>query len=337
MITSLLIITIVLAMLFDFINGFHDAANAIATIVSTRVLTPFQAVLWAAAFNFLAYFVLDDHKIANTVAKTVHEDFITLPVIISGLMAAIGWNLLTWWKGLPSSSSHTLIGGFLGAGMAHAFLLHEDAIAAVNLWAVTLIFSCIFLAPVIGLVISYAIATCINAVVKDTESTQATRWFKGAQLFSAASLSFAHGANDAQKVMGIIYVALVAQNVITTDAAMPGWIPFACYSMIALGTMAGGWRVVKTMALKITRITPLKGVSAETAGALTLLITEHFGIPVSTTQTMAGSIMGAGLTTGFAHVRLDTIKRMLWAWVFTIPVSALLAAFIFALWHAVVP
>lgn len=325
MLGILLISVIVFALIFDFINGFHDAANAIATIVSTRVLTPFQAVLWAASFNFLAYFALGDHRVANTVAKIVHEEFITLPVVLCGLLAAIAWNLFTWWRGIPSSSSHTLIGGFMGAGMANAFFMHAPIFGAVNNDAILLVLSCIVLAPVVGLVIAYTVAMCFDRIFRDVRPTSTTRWFKAAQLFSSAALSFAHGGNDAQKVMGIIYISLVAEKVIDGHAAMPMWIPLACYSTIALGTMAGGWRVVRTMAFKLTRITPLKGVAAETSGAITLMLTEHFGIPVSTTHTMTGSIMGAGLTDGVSSVRWRVAGRLLWAWIFTIPVSALLA------------
>lgn len=333
MLTTLVIAVIALALIFDFINGFHDAANAITTIVFTRVLTPFQAVLWATTFNFAAYFVFTDHRIANTVAKIVHANYVTLEVILCGLLAAIAWNLITWWRGIPSSSSHTLIGGFVGSGMAHAYATGNDVIHAVNLHYIALIAACIVLAPVIGLMIAYAVTVLINALTRHAAENTINRAFKAGQLISSAALSFAHGGNDAQKVMGIIYIALVTANILTPDTHMPGWIPLSCYSVIALGTMAGGWRVVKTMGSKITRITPLKGVSAESAGALTLLLTEHFGIPVSTTHTITGSIIGVGLTQGTHAIRWNTIRNLVLAWVITIPVSALLAAVTYSLIH----
>lgn len=335
MFTTLLLTVIILALVFDFINGFHDAANAISTIVFTRVLTPFQAVLWATFFNFAAYFVLDDHRIANTIAKTVNEEFITLNVIIAGLLAAIGWNLLTWWKGIPSSSSHTLIGGFVGAGIANALYHDATALSAVNNYYIILIVSCIVLAPVIGMIFAFIITYIINYLIRDARPHVVERGFKAGQLISSAALSFAHGGNDAQKVMGIIYAALLAANKLHANDPMPGWIPLACYTMIALGTMSGGWRIVKTMGGRITKITPLKGVAAESAGAITLLFTEHFGIPVSTTHTLTGSIMGVGLSTDTKTIRWPTIKKLLLAWVITIPVSAAVAGLIYSLIHFV--
>lgn len=333
MISGLLILVIVIALIFDFINGFHDAANSIATIVSTKVLTPFQAVLWAAFFNFLVFFVVKDHKIANTIAKIVHSEFITMQVILAGLLAAIVWNLITWWYGIPSSSSHTLIGGFAGAGITKAVLAGATAISAVNMHYILLILVYIVLAPFIGLVIAYIVTIIITKLSGDTHSALTKRWFKIVQLVSSAALSFAHGGNDAQKVMGIIYVALAASKVIDGNAAMPEWIPLSCYTAIALGTMFGGWKIVKTMGTKITRITPLKGVSAETAGAITLFITEYFGIPVSTTHTIAGAIIGTGLTENRMAVRWKIVHKLGIAWVITIPVSAILAALIYGAIH----
>jgi PiT family inorganic phosphate transporter len=333
MITPLLVTIVALALAFDFINGFHDAANSIATIVSTKVLTPFQAVLWAAFFNFLVYFVIKDHKIANTIAKTVNEQFITLHVILSALIAAISWNLVTWWFGIPSSSSHALIGGFAGAGIAGALSAGASAVSAVNMHYVVLIIAYIVLAPLIGLAIAYLVTMIVTYLSSHLRPALIDRGFKGAQLISSAALSFAHGGNDAQKVMAIIYVALIAAKVIDGNAAMPDWIPLCCYTMIALGTMSGGWRIVKTMGTKITRLTPLKGVSAETAGAVTLLITEHFGIPVSTTHTLTGAIIGTGLTKNIAAIRWPLVHKMAWAWIITIPVSGTLAAGIYAAIH----
>lgn len=329
MVTTLLVVVIIMAIVFDFINGFHDAANSIATIVSTKVLSPFQAVLWAATFNFLAYFYFTDHKVANTVAHTVIEQYVTMQVILAGLLAAITWNLFTWWFGIPSSSSHTLIGGFAGAGMTNAVLMGGSALSAINITYVLTIVSFIVLAPLIGLIVGFSINVLIMNICKNAKPSVAEVWFKRLQLVSSAALSFAHGGNDAQKVMGIIYVALLANNVVTKGEPMPEWIPLACYSAIALGTMSGGWKIVKTMGTKITKINSLEGVSAETAGALTLGFTEHFGIPVSTTHTITGSIIGVGLTKRVSAVRWGVTINLIWAWVLTIPVSATLAALAF--------
>lgn len=329
--TVLLVVVVILAIIFDFINGFHDAANSIATVVSTKVLTPFMAVLWAAAFNFLAYFLIKDHKVANTIAKTVHEHFITLHVILAGLIAAITWNLITWWFGIPSSSSHTLIGGFAGAGMTNALFMHANPLDAVNIDSIIKIVAFIFLAPIIGAVIGYSINIAILHICKNARPAKAEVWFKRLQLVSSGALSFAHGGNDAQKVMGIIYVALIAGNVLKTGADMPEWIPLICYSAIAFGTMSGGWKIVKTMGSKITKVTPLEGVSAETAGAITLFLTEYFAIPVSTTHTITGSIIGVGLTKRVSAVRWGVTINLIWAWVITIPISAIIAGLVFLL------
>lgn len=330
MVTTLLVVVVILAVVFDFINGFHDAANSIATIVSTKVLTPFQAVLWAAAFNFLAFFLIKDHKVANTIAKTVHEHFITMHVILAGLVAAITWNLITWWFGIPSSSSHTLIGGFAGAGITNALYLGAGALTAINLQSIIVIVAYIFLAPFIGLLFAYIITIIILHICKNARPSIAERWFKALQLVSSAALSFAHGGNDAQKVMGIIYVALFTSGIIQNGSPMPEWIPLVCYTAIALGTMSGGWKIVKTMGTKITKVTPLEGVSAETAGAITLFITERLGIPVSTTHTITGSIIGVGLTKRVSAVRWGVTINLIWAWVITIPISALIAAAVFS-------
>ncbi|MBB5396416.1 MULTISPECIES: inorganic phosphate transporter [unclassified Mucilaginibacter] len=329
MVTTLLVAVVALALIFDYTNGFHDAANSIATIVSTKVLTPFQAVLLAAVFNFAAYFFIKDHKVANTVAKIVHEEFITMHVILAGLIAAITWNLVTWWFGIPSSSSHTLIGGFAGAGITNSFFMGAHGFAAVNSHYILTIIAYIVLAPFIGLFIAYFITILILHICKRAKPATAERWFKRLQLVSAAALSFAHGTNDAQKVMGILYVALIAAKVINNSAPMPEWIPLACYSAISLGTMSGGWKIVKTMGSKITKITPLEGVAAESAGAVTLFITERFGIPVSTTHTITGSIIGVGLTKRVSAVRWGVTINLVWAWIITIPISALIAGLVF--------
>ena len=565
---SLLIIIIALALIFDYINGFHDAANSIATVVSTKVLTPFQAVLWAALFNTVAFWIFKDHAVANSISKTVYKDFITLPVIFSGLLAAIFWNLLTWWYGIPSSSSHTLIGGFAGAAIVHALMLKGvDYSWAKIVDAETIIKTIlfIFLAPVIGILISvfitlvtimrniwwriviislatfatvmmfdnfedskikenvqkfygidkyekevknlkdelkihpndatllskisedeqklasakavynntipylsefdnsspekiakiandqgwlknvavsklkddarnandflvmeakapenkeikaeYEIAkikteeyktpiklflansitadsaiTAMNAIypIKDENLTKVkaklekfnieksfaaeidkadnsmivygiigssiifiliyiyvekiktptaftvARMFKKLQLFSSAAFSIGHGGNDAQKVMGIIGAALIANGSIQEFGQLPGWVPVACYLSIGLGTMSGGWKIVKTMGSKITKVTPLEGVAAETAGAFTLFFTGQMGIPVSTTHTITGSIIGVGATKRLSAVRWGVTTNLLWAWVLTIPVSGILAAVTYLIVH----
>ncbi len=435
---TLLIIIIVLALIFDYINGFHDAANAIATVVATKVLTPFQAVLWAAFFNFLAYWVFG-FGVADTVAKTAHTMEINLVVILAGVIAAICWNLLTWWLGIPSSSSHTLIGGFAGAAVAHAIAVHgfsgyvgEDG--ATHYWyeivswykagkdggmpsGVIIIIAFIVLAPLLGAFASYLISIwLLNASRKiigpkiftvalmiatvwvvsnlmvpyaDIEKPRFEshfwsvafdphniKWFlvafiiltvsafclifsslnlhqadaalKKMQLLSSAAFSLGHGGNDSQKVMGIIAAAVAVyihtnpgvhmdswlDVVLPNDDAgikgvMPGWIPLACYSAIAAGTLSGGWKIVKTMGSKITKVTSFEGVAAETAGALTLYFTEHLKIPVSTTHTITGSIIGVGLTKRVSAVRWGVTVSLIWAWILTIPISAILAGLVY--------
>ena len=551
---TFLVVIIVLALVFDYINGFHDAANSIATIVSTKVLTPFQAVIWAAAFNFAAYFIFQDHAVANTIGKTVYPEFITLPVIFAGLIAAIAWNLLTWWYGIPSSSSHTLIGGFAGAAIMHAYMTKGfvafSSIIEIEKISKTVLF--IFLAPLIGMVISMFItlvtimrnvwlrigiiilstaftwmlfnnfeqgkikenvaklykvdkyekelkkhpedektkeklekakgevkevmavakyydalgagkvadsvatlgltksvgynkakdevkkiygldsikavagvdpsvkplADSLNEVVesvkglakmygsvpnehladsiatvlamtdvqreklikgidkidvrkevvktlekgdnsllmygimgvvtifilsyiyvdllRDPSASRKANMFKRLQLLSSAAFSLGHGGNDAQKVMGIISAAFVAYNTqkypdISSALKDLGWVPLACYTAIAAGTLSGGWKIVKTMGSRITKVTPLEGVSAETAGALTLFMTEQMGIPVSTTHTITGSIIGVGATKRLSAVRWGVTVNLLWAWVLTIPVSAVIAGIVYAI------
>jgi PiT family inorganic phosphate transporter len=474
--TALLIIIIVCALVFDYINGFHDAANSIATVVSTKVLTPLQAVIWAAFFNFVAFFIFQDHGVANTIAKTVHEDAITLPVVLSGLLASIGWNLLTWWYGIPSSSSHTLIGGFAGAAIAHAgfesinpepiiktilFIVLAPMMGMIMAWLISLWFihsfsksiwpKIVSLAVIVGVVafISTVMVTSTGRLIgikgevrKDTAGyvvtelahnspamkmgikkkdvllqvdgkiinsgkdldaillkhiyddeihftvhrkaedkiidtryqtkfssramqiamygenfkwlllglivvcigiftlwlsslnfSQSTVWFKRMQLVSSAAFSIGHGGNDAQKVMGIITAALIAGHVIDSFEQMPTWVPLACYAAIALGTMSGGWKIIKTMGTRITKVTPFEGVAAETAGAITLFVTEQLKIPVSTTHTITGSIIGVGATKRLSAVRWGVTINLLWAWILTIPVSGLLAAFVYVIVH----
>ncbi|WP_295121743.1 inorganic phosphate transporter [uncultured Chitinophaga sp.] len=323
---TFLVIIIILAFIFDYINGFHDAANSIATIVSTKVLTPFQAVLWAAVFNFAAFFIskyiYGEFKVGNTIAKSVFEQFITLKVIFSGLVAAIAWNLLTWWYGIPSSSSHTLIGGFIGAAIANA----HGSFDVINYSKVLPTVYFIVLAPLIGMVMAFIITVIIVNICKKANPYRAENWFKRLQLVSSAAFSLGHGGNDAQKVMGIIAAAMVAQGLIPDLKSVPDWVPFSCFTAIALGTLSGGWKIVKTMGSRITKVTPLEGVSAETAGALTLYLSESLGIPVSTTHTITGSIIGVGATKRLSAVRWGVTVNLLWAWILTIPISALLAA-----------
>jgi len=329
----LLIVIILLGLIFDYINGFHDAANSIATIVSTKVLTPFQAVIWAAFFNFVAFFIskfiIGGFGIANTVSKTVYEQYITLPIILGGVIAAIIWNLFTWWKGIPSSSSHTLIGGFAGSAiMANGFYAIQGSI-------ILKIAAFIFLAPIIGMIISFFFSLIMLYSCRHTSHLRAEVWFKRLQLVSSALFSTGHGLNDSQKVMGIIAAAMIAAHPLGVGMGIqsindiPDWVPFSCFLAISLGTMSGGWRIVKTMGTKITKVTPFEGVVAETAGAVTLYLTEYLKIPVSTTHTIAGSIIGVGATKRLSAVRWGITKSLMTAWVLTIPVSALLGAGIY--------
>jgi len=396
--TTFLVVIIALALIFDFINGFHDAANSIATVVSTKVLTPFQAVIWAALFNFAAFFIFKDHGVADTVAKTVKPEVVSghvgLVVIFAGLIAAISWNLLTWWFGIPSSSSHTLIGGFAGAGIA------AGGLGAVNSEPIIKTAGFIFIAPLVGLIFAFVISLwfiysfrkgflprfisvliilgvllflythletdpaklkshyesyfwqvfffsqnfkwvllstilVILAIftfwLNTLNAAKANTWFKRLQLVSSAAFSIGHGGNDAQKVMGIITAALIASGSISTFNQMPVWVPLSCYVAIGAGTMSGGWKIIKTMGTRITKVTPFEGVAAETAGAITLFVTEALKIPVSTTHTITGAIIGVGATKRLSAVRWGVTINLLWAWILTIPVSGLVAAGVYYL------
>jgi len=338
--SSFLVIIIALALIFDYINGFHDAANSIATIVSTKVLTPFQAVLWAAVFNFAAFFiaryVLKEFKIGGAIASSVNMRFVNPQVIFSGLIAAICWNLLTWWFGIPSSSSHTLLGGFMGAALAHAGALARDGVAVINYAKVVPIFLFIFLAPLIGMLIAFVITMIIMNVCRRANPYRADNWFRRLQLLSSGLLSLGHGSNDAQKVMGIIGAAMIwyenqRGHQMSFKQFIDGnmWVPLASFTAIALGTLSGGWKIVKTMGTRITKVTPMEGVAAETAGAITLFLSDKLGIPVSTTHTITGSIMGVGATRRLSAVRWGVTINLLWAWILTIPVSALVAAVVY--------
>jgi inorganic phosphate transporter, PiT family len=342
----LLIVIIVLALAFDLINGFHDAANSIATVVSTKVLSPFKAVVWAAFFNFLAYWVFD-LKVANTVSKTVESGSINLNVILAGIIAAIIWNLITWWKGIPSSSSHTLIGGFAGAAVAHT-----GTFSVINQAVILKTIGFIFIAPIIGMLVAYILSVILLWICRKANPHKANRWFKRLQLVSSGLFSLGHGGSDSQKVIGIISAAMLvyiaslqskgieipswAHVTQTMNAAgkmqlhVPGWIPICCYTAIGCGTMIGGWRIVKTMGTKITKVTPFEGVVAETAGAITLFgVSQGMGIPVSTTHTISGSIMGVGMTKRLSAVRWGVATNLMVAWIITIPASMLIAAIIY--------
>ncbi|MBW8325950.1 MAG: inorganic phosphate transporter [Prolixibacteraceae bacterium] len=343
---TILIVIIVLAFVFDLINGFHDAANSIATVVSTKVLAPLPAVIWAAFFNFVAYWIFD-LKVANTVAKTVDSSVISLQVILAGIVAAIIWNLLTWYFGIPSSSSHTLIGGFAGAAVAHT-----GSFTVINQAVILKTIGFIFLAPIIGMLMSYLITLIILWTCRRVNPHHADKWFKRLQLVSSGAFSLGHGGSDSQKVVGIIsaammvYIAHLNVNGLhipdwvhvseTVDALgkkhlhVPSWIPISCYTAISVGTMMGGWRIVKTMGTKITKVTPVEGVAAETAGAVTLFaVSQGLGIPVSTTHTIAGSIMGVGMTKRLSAVRWGVATNLLVAWVLTIPVSMFIAGLVY--------
>ncbi|MDR1416592.1 MAG: inorganic phosphate transporter [Prevotellaceae bacterium] len=335
---TILIVIIALALVFDYINGFHDAANSIATVVSSKVLTPTQAVIWAAVFNFVAYFIakfiIGGFGIADTVSKTVDMSFIDNPslVIIAGLIAAIIWNLVTWWLGIPSSSSHTLIGGFAGAGIAASGFesVHAGVIGIIALFIVV--------APLIGMVAGNIITLITFHLIRRAKPSKAESWFKRTQLISSAALSIGHGLNDSQKVMGIIAAALIANSSsqqlpswmqMSSMSDMHDWIPIGCFTAIALGTVSGGWKIMKTMGNRITKITPIEGFCAQTAGAITLFITEVLHVPVSTTHVITGSIIGVGSIKRLSAVRWGVTVNLLWAWILTIPLSALLAAMLY--------
>ena len=330
-------ITVLVALTFDFFNGFHDAANSIATVVSTRVLSPRLAVIWAAGFNFLAAFSLGT-AVAKTIGKGMIDlAYVTQYVILAGLIGAIVWDILTWWWGLPTSSSHALIGGYAGAAMARAVMVKGwgsafDVIIPSG-WTKTLAF--IVLSPVIGFVMAFILMVIVFWLLKNQAPRSVDTWFRKLQLLSSAAFSFGHGASDAQKTMGIIAGALFTGGMMTRDEMLGNWGHFhwpiiaAAYTAIGLGTYFGGWRIVHTMGSKITKLKPVGGFCAETAGALTLIGTAITGIPVSTTHTITGAIVGVGATHRLSAVRWGVATRIVWAWVLTIPASAAVAGGVF--------
>jgi len=317
---------IIVALVFDYINGFHDAANSIATVVSTRVLSPGKAVVWAAFFNFIAAFTF-----GTAVAKTVGSglvdiSLVTFSVIFAGLVGAIVWDLITWYYGLPTSSSHALIGGYAGAAVAKAGL----GAIIVSGWTKTLIF--IVLAPLIGMSIAFALMVALLWIFKGFSPGRVDRWFRRLQLVSAAAYSLGHGGNDAQKTMGIIAGALVAGGYLQMDDGrlpIPFWVIMAAHAAIALGTLSGGWRIIHTMGTKITKLQPVGGFAAETAGAISLFTATNLGIPVSTTHTITGAIIGVGSIKRLSAVRWGIAGRIVWAWVLTIPAAAAIAAAVY--------
>jgi PiT family inorganic phosphate transporter len=326
---TFLIIVISLVIIFDFINGFHDSANSIATVVSTKVLSPIAAVGLAATFNFIAFLIFP-LNVAKTIGKgVINPEIITLELIAAAVMAAIIWNLITWWMGLPSSSSHTLVGGLVGAAVAgHGF-------GSVIYAGVIKIVIFIVVAPFLGMVMAFIISVIVLHIVKNHSPSGVDRWFRRLQLLSASAFSLGHGGNDAQKSMGIIWVALIATNQVPKDAPIDLWIVLSCHAAIAMGTLFGGWRIVKTMGQRITKLKPFEGFCAETAGALTLFGATHFGIPVSTTHTITGSIIGVGATKRISAVKWGVTRKIFWAWILTIPVSALIGAALYYLFHTI--
>jgi PiT family inorganic phosphate transporter len=317
------VVVILLALVFDFTNGFHDAANSIATVVSTRVLSPRYAVIWAAFFNFVAFLVFSTH-VANTIAKdVVAQEALTVGVIFAGLVGAIAWNLLTFWLGLPTSSSHALVGGIAGAAVA------RDGFDVLISEGLQTIGAFIVLSPLIGLALGLVLTITIQWLFhRSKDVDRLNRGFRRGQLASAAAFSLGHGGNDAQKTMGIMLAVLIAAGTLPPDADVPLWVVLSAHTAIGLGTLFGGWRIVKTMGFKLTKLQPSGGVAAETAAAATLFFTSAQGIPVSTTHTITGAIVGVGAARRLSAVRWRVAGRVVWAWIFTIPGAALVAGII---------
>ncbi len=327
----LVIAIIVIALAFDFSNGFHDAANSIATVVSTRVLSPRVAVLWAAFFNFVAFVIFPVHHVAATIAKgTVHPDAVTPALVLAALVAAVAWNIITWWLGLPTSSSHALIGGFVGA----ALLAHgPDSVVVSGVVKIALF---IVISPVLGLVLGLIAMWAVMWLFRRATPSGVDGLFRKLQLASAAAFSLGHGSNDAQKTAGIITALLYSTGYLKGEFHMPFWVIVASFGAIALGTLSGGWRIVKTMGMNITRLKPVGGFCAEISGAIALFAASAAGIPVSTTHTITGSIVGAGVsyTQKLSAVKWGVAGRIVWAWVLTMPMAGVIAALVWYLVHA---
>jgi PiT family inorganic phosphate transporter len=323
--TLIIVLLIVLALVFDFLNGFHDSANSIATIVSTRVLSPKKAVVWAAFFNFAAYLFIG-HQVANTMGKGI-IDITTVDkgIIFGTLVGACSWNLITWYLGLPTSSSHALIGGLIGSALVKAGF-------GALIWGgimKTVLF--IFVSPIMGLVLGVFFGNVVYWICRNTAPRKIDNFFRKGQLVSAALYSMGHGGNDSQKTMGIIASLLFSAHLLGNTFYIPTIVAVLCYSAIALGTMFGGWRIVKTMGQKVAKLRPVDGFCAESSGALTLLVSTAFGIPVSTTHTITGAIMGVGSMRRFSAVRWGVARRIVWAWILTIPASAAISAIVYKL------
>lgn len=324
------VIIILFALAFDFLNGFHDAANSIATVVSTRVLSPRVAVIWAAFFNFVAAFTFGT-AVARTIGKgMVRLEAVNLYVILAGLLGAIFWNLITWYFGIPVSSSHALFGGYAGAAVAKA----GWSVIIPGGWTKTLLF--IVLSPLIGLILGAAMMIAVSWIFRDSSPMRIDRHFRKLQLISAAAYSFGHGTNDAQKTMGIVAGVLVTAGMLD-HFYIPFWVVLMAHAAIGLGTFAGGWRIVKTMGMKITKLKPVGGFCAEAAAAISLFGAASAGIPVSTTHTIAGGIMGVGSIRRLSAVRWGVAKNIVWAWILTIPIAGLVAAICFLALHAIIP
>jgi PiT family inorganic phosphate transporter len=315
------VMLVTVALLFDFMNGFHDAANSIATVVSTGVLKPTQAVVFAASFNLVAIFVFH-LSVAATVGKGIVEPgIVDTHVVFGALVGAITWNIITWWYGIPSSSSHALIGGIVGAVIAKS---GAGALVAAGIWK-TVVF--IFVSPALGFILGSLMTVIVANIFRSTRPSRVDKWFRRLQLVSAGAYSLGHGGNDAQKTIGIIWMLLIATgHVAASETAPPAWVVICCYLAIAMGTMFGGWRIVKTMGQKITKLKPVGGFCAESGGALTLFLATALGVPVSTTHTITGAIVGVGSTQRMSAVRWGVAGNIVWAWIFTIPASAFVAA-----------
>jgi len=317
---EVLVFLVALALAFDFMNGFHDSANSIATVVSTRVLKPQWAVVWAASFNVLAYFIFE-LKVASTIGKgTIDPSIVDHYLVFGALVGAITWNVITWWYGIPSSSSHALIGGLVGAALAKSGI---DALVASGL---VKIIAFIVVSPTLGFLFGTLLMIIVSWVCRRATPHKVDRWFRRLQLVSASMYSLGHGGNDAQKTIGIIWMLLIAAGVSNTNEPVPAWAVIACYAVIGLGTLFGGWRIVKTMGQKITKLKPVDGFCAETGGAITLFLATGAGIPVSTTHTITGAIVGVGSVRKLSAVRWGVAGGIVWAWILTIPCSAFIAA-----------